>query len=106
MPGISIFPDWGLGISLVMTVTTLATAQWSVSVLRQRRWHGLALAAFWIWLSVHGIHWAHWSIVRPQIMIREGQWLAPPCLYALCGVIWYRLVPMLADLHGRWQKLP
>lgn len=32
------FPDWDLGISLVMAGTTLATAEWSVSVLWQRRW--------------------------------------------------------------------
>ena len=29
-------------------------------------------------------------------MIREGQWLASFCLYALCGVIWYRVVLALA----------
>ena len=100
------FPDWDLGISLVMAVTTLATAEWSVSVLWQRRWRWLPLSAFWTWLSVDGVYWAYWSIVRPQVMIREGQWLTSLCLYALCGVIWYRLVPMLAVLLGRWQKLP
>lgn len=66
----------------------------------------LALSAFWTWLSVDGVYWVYWSIIRPQVMIREGQWLASLCLYALCGVIWYRLVPMLAVLLGRWQKLP
>ena len=74
------FPDWDLGISLVMAVTTLATAEWSVSVLWQRRWRWLPLSAFWTGLSVDGVYWAYWSIVRPQVMIREAQWLTSLCL--------------------------
>ena len=91
------YPDWDIGISLVMAIATFATAQCSASVLWERRWKWLALAAFWTWLSVDGVYWAYWSYVRPSAMIREGQWLASLCLYALCGVIWYRLVPMAAE---------
>lgn len=90
--------DWDIGVSLVMAFATLATAEWSASVLWQRRWRWLPLAAFWTWLSVDGVYWAYWSMVRPAAMIREGQWLASLCLYALCGVIWYRLVPWAAEL--------
>lgn len=91
------YPDWDIGISLVMAITTFLTAQWSVSVLWERRWKWLALAVFWTWLSVDGAYWAYWSYMRPGAMLREGQWLASLCLYALCGVIWYRLVPMAAE---------
>ena len=39
-------------------------------------------------------------------MMGERHWLASLCLDALCATICYRLVPMLADLPGNWQKLP
>lgn len=91
------YPDWDIGISLLMATSTFATAQWAASVLWVRRWKYLPLAAFWAWLSVDGVYWAYWSYVNPAAMIREGQWLASLCLYALCGVIWYRLVPIAAE---------
>ena len=94
------YPDWDVGISLVMAFTTLATAEWGASVIWQRRWGWMPLAAFWTWLSVDGVYWAYWSVFRPEAMIREGQWLASLCLYALCGIIWYRAVPMAAELKA------
>jgi hypothetical protein len=90
------YPDWDIGISLIMAFATLATAQWSVSVLWELRLFWVPLAAFYTWLCVDGVYWAYWSLVRPEVMIREGQWLASLCLYLLCGVIWYRLVPIAA----------
>jgi hypothetical protein len=90
------YPDWDIGVSLLMAASTFATAQWATSVFWKRRWRWLPLAAFWAWFSVDGVYWAYWSWVNPAVMIREGQWLASLCLYALCGVIWYRLVPMAA----------
>jgi hypothetical protein len=90
------YPDWDIGISLLMAFATLATAQWSVSVLWELRLRWVPLAAFYTWLCVDGVYWAYWSLVRPEVMIREGQWLASLCLYLLCGVIWYRLVPIAA----------
>jgi hypothetical protein len=105
------YPDWDIGISLLMASSTFATAEWSTSVLWERRWKWLALAVFWAWLSVDGVYWAYWSYVNPAAMIREGQWLASLCLYALCGVIWYRLVPMAAEFldqraNAKWATLP
>lgn len=98
------YPDWDLGVSVVMAVTTLATAEWSVSMLWQRRWAWLPLAAFWTWLAVDGVYWAYWSAVRPEAMIREGQWPASLCLYLLCGIIWYRLVPLVAELLNSFLR--
>ena len=92
------YPDWDLGVSFVKALTTLATAEWSTMVIWTREWRWLPLAVIWTWLSVDGVYWAYWSLVRPEAMIREGQWMASLCLYALCGVIWYRFVPMVAEL--------
>ena len=89
------YPDWDVGVSLVKAFATLATAEWVASVIWQRRWGWMPLAVFWTWLSVYGVYW---SVVRPEVMIREGQWLASLCLYPLCGFIWYRVVPMVAEL--------
>lgn len=99
------YPDWDVGVSVLMAFTTLATAEWSTSVIWQRRWGWLPLALFWAWLSVDGVYWAYWSLVRPEAMIREGQWLASLCLYALCGVIWYRIVPWVAELSTKLVKI-
>lgn len=89
--------DWDVGISLTMAFATLATAEWSTSIVWRMQWKWLPLAAFWCWLSVDGVYWAYRSLVNPNAMIREGQWLASLCLYSLCGVIWYRLVPIAAE---------
>jgi len=94
------YPDWDIGICFVMALATLATAEWSTMVIWQRRWAWMPLAAFWAWLSVDGVYWAYWSVVRPEVMIREGQWLTSLCLYALCGVIWYRVVPEVARMFS------
>jgi hypothetical protein len=98
------FPDWDFGICFVMAFTTFATAEWSTMVIWQRKWVLMPLAVFWAWLSVDGVYWAYWSYVRPEVMIREGQWLASLCLYALCGVIWYRLVPIIAEAMQKSTK--
>lgn len=98
------YPDWDIGISFVMALSTLATAKWVASVVWRRRWAWTPLAIFWTWMSVDGVYWCYWSLVRPEVMIREGQWMASLCLYALCGVIWYRLVPGLA--HWWWHRVP
>ena len=90
-------PDWDIGVCLLMAFTTFATAEWSTSIIWRRRWRWMPLAAFWTWLSVDGVYWAYWSMVRPEAMLREGQWQTSLCLYAMCGVIWYRLVPMAAE---------
>jgi hypothetical protein len=92
------YPDWDIGISLVMSLTTLATAEWSTKVVWNHQWCWMPLAAFWSWLSVDGVYSAYWSVVRPEAMLREGQWLASLCLYSLCGIIWYRLVPIAAEI--------
>lgn len=98
------YPDWDIGVSLAMAFTALASAEWVASVLWQGRWRWLPLALFWTWLPVDGVYWAYWSIVRPDAMIREGQWQTSLCLYALCGITWYRLVPIMAEMFDRFRR--
>lgn len=95
------YPDWDVGVSLVMALTTLATAEWATMVIWTRKWRAMPLALFFAWLSVDGVYWGYWSIFNSTVMIREGQWLASLCLYLLCGVIWYRFVPMAAEVSQR-----
>lgn len=97
--------DWDIGISHLMATSTFATAEWTTSVLWERRWKWLVLAVFSAWFSVDGVYWVYWSYVNPAAMIREGQWLASLCLYALCGVIWYGLVPIAAFFLGQRADL-
>lgn len=39
------YPDWDVGVSLVMAFSTLATAEWVAQVIGQRRWGGMPLPA-------------------------------------------------------------
>ena len=89
------YPDWDFGVSVVMAVSTYLCAEWVVGTLMDRRyklWPAAALAAWW---CVDGSYWAYWSLVRPEVMIREGQWPMSLCLFLLCGFIWRAL------RHGR-----
>jgi hypothetical protein len=95
------YPDWDIGISMLMAFATFATATWVTGVFWQRRWKWMPLALFWTWFSVDGVYWAYWSVVRPEAMIRAGQWPASLCLYGLCGIIWYRLIPAVVYF---WRK--
>lgn len=92
------YPDWHVGICLVRALTTLATARWSIGVLWKRQWRSIPLAVFFAWMSVDGVYWGYWSLVRPEVMIRDGQWMASLCLYLLCGGVWYRFVRLVTPL--------
>jgi hypothetical protein len=98
------YPDWDIGISVVMSLTTLASAEWVTMVIWTRQWRWMPFAVFWTWLAVDGVYWAYWSIVKPEAMLREGQWLASLCLYLLCGIIWYRLVPIAAEIIDKKRE--
>lgn len=97
------YPDWDIGVSLLMAGITYFTADWVVDVIRRRDYPKWPLAVFYTWLAVDGSYWAYWSVVRPEVMIREGQWLASLCMYLLCGVIWQGL-PTPRELHGLMRR--
>lgn len=94
------YPDWDYGVSVTMAVSTYCLAQWCVDSwmeLRWRRWPATVLATWW---CVDGSYWLYWSQVRPEVMIREGQWPMSLCLFLLCGFLW-RYTAHLVPLTSR-----
>src|SRR5690606_20922093 len=79
------YPDWDVGLSLLMAGSTWLTADRVVDAITGKRWSRWPLAIVASWWCVDGSYWLYWSIVRPEVMIREGQWLTSLCLYLLCG---------------------
>jgi hypothetical protein len=82
------YPDWTVGVSVVMAGSTYLTADWVIRVIKARRYVLWPLAALFAWWCVDGSYWAYWSFLNPSVMIREGQWAMSLCLYLLCGIIW------------------
>jgi hypothetical protein len=80
--------DWDFGLSLLMAGSTYLFADWSLRVVKQRRYAMWPLAALATWWCVDGSYWLYWSLVNPAVSIREGQWPASLCLFLLCGLIW------------------
>lgn len=82
------YPDWDVGVSLLMAGSTYLCAAWCWRAwvqLQWRLWPAAFLAAWW---CVDGSYWAYWSLVNPAVMIREGQWAMSLCLFLLCGFVW------------------
>ena len=84
------YPDWDAGVYLLMAGSTYLCAGWSVRVLMERRYRLWPVAALLGWWCVDGSYWLYWSLVRPEVMIRDGQWPMSLCLFLLCGFIWRR----------------
>lgn len=82
------YPDWDLGLSLLMAGSTYLFADWSLRVVKQRRYAMWPLAILAAWWCVDGSYWLYWSLVNPAVAIREGQWPMSLCLYLLCAFIW------------------
>jgi hypothetical protein len=87
------YPDWDYGVSLLMALSTLLTAEWVVSTWMDRGRKRLSLrfvllASLAIWWAVDGSYTLYWSLVNPDVMIREGQWPMSLCLYLLAGFTW------------------
>jgi hypothetical protein len=72
------YPDWTVGVSIVMAGSTYLTADWFIRVLKHRRYALWPLAALAAWWCVDGSYWAYWSLVNPSVMIREGHPNHPP----------------------------
>lgn len=99
------YPDWNIGVSLLMAGLTYLTAEWSAASILRLEWRKWPLAVFYTWLAVDGSYWAYWSVVRPEVMIRDGQWLASLCLYLLAGFIWLALPMCRAALAATVSNL-
>jgi len=82
------YPDWDIGLSVLMASSTYLTADRVIMSIKQRQYAMWPISAIAAWWCVDGSYWLYWSLVRPEVMIREGQWLMSLCLYLLCGIIW------------------
>ena len=82
------YPDWDYGLSVLMAASTYFAAEWVVGVFMDRRYAFWPAALFLAWWCVDGSYWAYWSFVKPEVMIRDGQWPMSLCLFLLCGFVW------------------
>jgi hypothetical protein len=93
------YPDWDVGVSVVMALSTYLTADKAVGWILSGKPRNLLAAALVSWWAVDGSYTLYWSIVRPEVMIREGQWAMSLCLFLLAGFIWR------ADPSSGWRFL-
>ena len=95
------YPDWDIGVSIVMAVSTYFSADvvWRLLITKFKGSgvFGFTWATFFTWFSVDGSYWMYWTIINPSVMIREGQWPMSLCLFLLCGATW-SLVPAQQSL--------
>ena len=84
-------PDWDIPISFIMAAFAYLTAPWSLRVIIKRRWKYIPLMLFFTWFSVDGCYWIYWHFKNPSALelMREANFLASLCLYAMCGLVWY-----------------
>jgi len=84
-------PDWDIPISIIMASLAYLTAPWSLRVIVERRWRWWPVMLFATWFTVDGSYWIYWSLKNPVALdlMREANWPASLCLYAMCGLVWY-----------------
>lgn len=80
------YPDWDIGVSLVMAASTYLFAEAFWNNLMKLKLTVLDIVGCW-W-CVDGAYAVYWSIVDSSVMIRTGQWLMSLCLFLLCGACW------------------
>lgn len=84
-------PDWDISICFIMATLAYLTAPWSMHVLVERQWRRFPLMLLFTWLTVDGCYWLYWSLKNPVALalMRDANFLASLCLYAICGLVWY-----------------
>jgi hypothetical protein len=84
-------PDWDIPISFIMALFTYLTASWSMHVVVERRWKRFPLMLLYTWFSVDGCYWIYWHFKDQQALafMREANFGASLCLYAICGLVWF-----------------
>jgi hypothetical protein len=115
------YPDWDIGVSLVMAFSTYFCADFvwqrlGVYFNHLKHWRHLlpenkarlvwrlALVALFTWWCVDGSYTVYWSLVNPSVMIREGQWPMSLCLFLLCGFVW-TAAPTLDRFRDNLQSI-
>jgi membrane-bound metal-dependent hydrolase YbcI (DUF457 family) len=84
------YPDWDIGISLVMAIATYFTADKVVNAIRKREWRRWPMMLFYTWFAVDGSYVAYWFCKNRHVLLlmRDAQWPTSLCLFLLCGIIW------------------
>jgi len=82
------FPDWDVGISLIMGTLTYLTAPFFIHSVIYR--NNLILATFLLWFTVDGSYVLYNSLLGHEYFRLEN-FYASICLYLLAGMIWYFL---------------
>lgn len=84
------YPDWDVGVSLVMALATYFTADKVVLAIRNLEWRRWPLMLFYTWFAVDGTYLIYWTIKDRVILLqmRDSQWPFSLCLFLLLGVIW------------------
>jgi hypothetical protein len=95
--------DWDIGISLIMTFFTWASAEWFIRVFRTLNWKMMIPALLVAWWSVDGCYIVYWAFKNPDALVMREASIYPSMLfYLLCGVIWSALGTL--DLHLSLRK--
>ena len=82
-------PDWDIPVSIIMASFAYLTAGWAIDAIISRQWRKFPLAIFYTWWTVDGCYWLYWSLVNPDALVmREANFPASLCLYAICGLLW------------------
>ena len=84
------YPDWDIGVSLLMATATYFTADKVVMAIRKREWHRWPTMLFYTWFAVDGTYLWYWTFKDRVVLLamRDAQWQFSLCLFLLCGVIW------------------
>lgn len=89
------FPDWDIGLSLLMGLYAYIVAPWCVRTLWQGQWSRLWLVALAFWFGVDGLYM--WYLPpEASLPMRDANFVASSGLFWLCGVLW----SLDGDYHG------
>ena len=98
------YPDWDVGVSLLMATATYFTADKVVMAIRNRQWRRWPMMLFYTWFAVDGSYVGYWFCRDRHVllMMRDAQWPTSLCLFLICGVIWSINLPAV---HQQFRKL-
>lgn len=84
------YPDWDVGVSLVMALATYFTADKVVIAIRNQEWRRWPMMLFYTWFAVDGTYIFYWFCKDRHVLLtmHDGQWPMSLCLFLLCGIIW------------------
>ena len=80
-------PDWTWSTILWMAAGTHLLAPWSADVFMRLRWRLMPVALAAGWLVVDGLWMVAIDGSAAAWSMREGQWAASACLFALYGLL-------------------